>query len=163
MAKRNWKRVRPTSLRNAMELCKDYAKSVHNLSVEQIAERMGLPDHWALYKWLASGRMPAILIRTFEHACGCHYVTQWITSSAHKLMIDIPKGKRASDADLNELQASITDAVGKLIRFYSGMAEADETVAGLTDVMASLAYHRQNVALQATPELGLFDTDADHD
>lgn len=163
MAKRNWKRVRPTSLRKALELCKDYAKDVHNLSVEQIAERMGLSDHWALYKWIASGRMPAVLIRPFEHACGCHFVTQWIASSAHKLLIDIPKGKPTSDADLNELQASITDAVGKLIRFYSGMAEADETVAGLTDVMASLAYHRQNVAMKAAPELDLFGEGSDHD
>lgn len=50
MSRRNWKHIQPTSLRQALELCKDHAKERHNLSVERIAERMGLADHWALYK-----------------------------------------------------------------------------------------------------------------
>ena len=44
MTRRNWKRIQPTSLRNALELCKDHAKERHNLSVERIAEQMGLAD-----------------------------------------------------------------------------------------------------------------------
>jgi len=58
MTKRNWKRVQPSSLRNALELCKDYAKERHNLSVERIADRMGLSDHWTVYKWIQTGRIP---------------------------------------------------------------------------------------------------------
>ncbi|AOE92049.1 hypothetical protein LBM341_03799 (plasmid) [Ralstonia solanacearum] len=60
VTRRNWKRIRPTSLRHALELCKDYAKERHNLSVERIAESMGLADHWTLYKWFQNGRMQAI-------------------------------------------------------------------------------------------------------
>ncbi|MDO5940617.1 hypothetical protein [Burkholderia cepacia] len=76
MSRRNWKRVRPMSLRHALELCKDYAKERHNLSVERIAERMGLADHWTLYKWFQSGRMPLNLVRPFESACGIDFVTR---------------------------------------------------------------------------------------
>lgn len=34
-------------------------KERHNLSVERIAERMGLTDHWTVYKWIQTGRIPA--------------------------------------------------------------------------------------------------------
>ena len=70
MTRRNWKRIRPHSLRYALELCKEHARERRNLSVERIAELMGLADHWALYKWFQSGRIPANLIRPFEHVCG---------------------------------------------------------------------------------------------
>ena len=59
MSRRNWKRIQPTSLRHALELCKDFAKERHNLSVERIAERMGLTDHWTVYKWIQRRGLPA--------------------------------------------------------------------------------------------------------
>ena len=59
--KRNWKRVRPTSLLHALELCVEYARDVHNLSVERIADLMGITAD-LLYKWLSNGRLPAMLI-----------------------------------------------------------------------------------------------------
>lgn len=160
MRQRNWKRVRPTSLRNALELCKDYAKEVHNLSVARISELMGVADHYAIYKWIQTGRMPAILIRPFEHACRCTFATDFIGASAHKLVIDIPKGKRASDMDIVELQSRLSDAVGSLIRFYQGGADAEQTEAAITGVMADLAFHRENVKRSAQPELG-FDGESD--
>lgn len=39
-----WKRLRPTSLRHALEACKEHAREVRNLGVERIAEQMGLAD-----------------------------------------------------------------------------------------------------------------------
>ena len=70
MTIRNWKTYQPSSLRDALKACKDYALAKRNLSVERIAERMGLEDHWALYKWLSNGRMPAVSIHPYELACG---------------------------------------------------------------------------------------------
>ncbi|HGM5017881.1 TPA: hypothetical protein ACKPYW_002282 [Pseudomonas aeruginosa] len=61
MKRRNWKNAQPTNLRQALEWCKDHGRERRRLSVERIAEQMGLPDHSALYKWLANGRMPAVL------------------------------------------------------------------------------------------------------
>lgn len=156
MAKRNWKRVRPSSLREAMELCLEFAREKHNRSIDRVADLMGLPSKWTLYKWLESGRLPANMIRPFEHACGATFMTGWIGQSAHKLVIDIPQGKAASDMDISELQARLADAMGQLIRFYKGEANADQTVAGITDVISGLAWHRENVSRQAAPELDLF-------
>ena len=80
MTRRNWKRIQPTSLRNALELCKDHAKERHNLSVERVAERMGLTDLWTVYKWIQTGRIPANMIRPYEVACGIDYVTRWLAA-----------------------------------------------------------------------------------
>ena len=40
MNKRRWKNLHPTSLRSALEACKDFARESANLSVERIAERV---------------------------------------------------------------------------------------------------------------------------
>ena len=128
MPRRSWKRVAPTSLRHSMELCLEYARDKQNRSVDHIAELMGLTSKWALYKWLENGRLPAILIRSFEHACGCAFMTQYIATSSHKMLVDIPTGKRALDTDILDLQVGFSDAVSLLARFYQGNADTDETL-----------------------------------
>lgn len=158
MTKRNWKKVRPQSLRRAMELCLEHARERH-LSVDRVAELMGLSSKWALYKWLESGRMPAVLIRPFEHACGIDLVTQYLAYSAHKLLVDIPDGHRARDTEINDLQGSFHAAVGALIQFYQGNADASEALAEIHTVMSDLAFHRENVAKAQAPELALFEVE----
>ena len=41
MSRRNWKRVQPGNLRDALRLCKDFALERKNLSVERIADLTG--------------------------------------------------------------------------------------------------------------------------
>ncbi|MGB3289607.1 MAG: iron ABC transporter permease [Burkholderiaceae bacterium] len=53
---RNWKRVYPSNIVDAFRLCKDYALERRRLSVERIAELMGVTSD-VLYKWLSNGRM----------------------------------------------------------------------------------------------------------
>lgn len=158
MAKQNWKRVRPSSLRHAMELCIKHAREKKNLSVENVSDLLGLAGHWTLYKWMESGRMPSNLIRPFEHACGIEFMTQYIATSAHKLLIDVPSGRASSAEDINELQASFSEAVGLLINFYKSQNQdqLDNTLAALNSVMSDIAYHRENVSKVNSPELNLF-------
>ena len=153
MSRRNWKRIQPTSLRNALELCKDHAKERHNLSVERIAESMGLTDHWTVYKWIQSGRIPANMIRPYETACGIDYVTRWLAASSGRLLIDIPTGRKADAADMQALQELLNTAVGQLLQFYGGKAEASDTLSAIQQAMEGLAWHRGNVEKHAQPEL----------
>ncbi len=153
MSRRNWKRIQPTSLRHALELCKDFAKERHNLSVERIAERMGLTDHWTVYKWIQTGRIPANMIRPYETACGIDYVTRWLAASSGRLLIDIPTGRKADAADMQALQELLNTAVGQLLQFYGGKAEAGDTLAAIQQAMEGLAWHRGNVQKHAQPEL----------
>lgn len=159
MTKRNWKRAVARSLRHSMELCLEYAKDRHNLSVERIADRMGLSSHWTLYKWMESGRMPANLIRPFEHACGATFVTQYVASSAHKLLVDIPTAKAVVDTDLLALQTGFNEAVNVLARFYKGDAEAETALSELNRLMTDIAGHRARVERSCEPELDLFGGD----
>ncbi|MGR3966097.1 hypothetical protein HBO07_19120 [Pseudomonas proteolytica] len=155
MNRRRWKNVRPTSLRHALELCKDFAIDAHNKSVQRIADEMGLPDHWALYKWLQTGRMPANLIRPYERVCNCDYVTRWIAASAGRLTIEMPTGRNCTAQDTQALQELLTTAAGKLLAFYAKNSEAEETLASIQAAMEGLAWHRGNVSQTQHPQLEL--------
>ncbi|MGF6098873.1 hypothetical protein [Pseudomonas sp. 18175] len=155
MNRRRWKSVRPTSLRHALELCKDFAIEAHSKSVQRIADEMGLPDHWALYKWLQTGRMPANLIRPYERVCHCDFVTRWIAASAGRLTIEMPTGRSCTAQDTQVLQELLTTAAGKLLAFYTQHSEAEETLAAIQAAMEGLAWHRGNVSQTLHPQLEL--------
>lgn len=155
MNQRAWKRVQPTSLRDAFVKCKDYARDAQNLSVERIAELMGLADQHSLYKWLANGRMPAVLIPAYERVCGIDFVSRWFVVSSGKLVINVPTGRTAGAEDTQNLQAVLTSATGALIEFYAGRAKAEEVLAAVQAGLEALAYHRGNVAAHSTPQLEL--------
>lgn len=148
------KRLRANSLVHAMRLCKEYAQVKRHLSVERIADRMGT-THDSLYKWLATGRMPAILIPAFELACGCHYVSEWLAASADRLVVEMPTGRKAEGSELLDMNSSCAAALQLLTQFYAAPQAADPeaTLAALRLHLEQVAYHHHNVAAYATPEL----------
>lgn len=158
---RHRRRPAPRSLRHGMELCLKHALARHRRSVDRVADLMGLASKWSLYKWMESGRMPANLIRPFEHACGAHYVTEYIAYSAQRLAIEIPTGRASGPQDVAELQALFAEATQLLVRFYRDQTNSTETIASLHELLAAIAWHRENVAKAAAPELDLFPADED--
>lgn len=154
MSGRNWKRVRPNSLVEALRLCKEFALERGRLSVERIADRMGV-THDSLYKWLATGRMPAILLPAYELACGCHFASEWLAASAGKLVICLPTGRTVTPADMVEFNTGFAAALQLLSDFYAkpGQADPTATLDALTAHLQQVAYHHKNVAAYATPEL----------
>lgn len=153
MARMNWKRQRARSLRHGTELCIAYAKDVHNRSVETIAEMMGEESHWTLYKWMESGRMPAVKIRAFEHACGADFVTKYLAHSAGYLVVEIPKGKKVKHKELNELGAYTHEVLGALLSFYENHEGAEDVKQAVTLLIEDLAYQRGNIEKFQQPEL----------
>ena len=155
MTRRNWKRIQPTSLRNALELCKDHAKERHNLSVERIAESMGLTDHWTVYKWIQTGRIPANMIRPYETACGIDYVTRWLAASSGRLLIDIPTGRGVTAEDILSLHSVMNAAATQILDFYEKTPRPDvaDVLAAIQEAMQTLAWHRGNVEKRDQPEL----------
>jgi len=154
MTRRNWKQVRPNSAIDALRLCKEYAQEKKNLSIERIADRMGV-THDSLYKWLSAGRLPFILLPAFEHACGCHFASEWASASAGKVVINIPTGRAVTQGDLVELNSCFGAALKLLADFYSapGKADATETLAALTSHLSQVAWHHANVGQFTNPEL----------
>ena len=154
MTRRDWKRLRPHSLVHALRLCKEFALERKNLSVELIANRIGV-SHDSLYKWLATGRMPAILIPAYELACGCHYVSEWLAASSGALVVPMPTGRKAEGTELLDMNSSCAAALQLLTAFYAApqAADTEATLAALRLHLEQVAYHHHNVAQYATPEL----------
>lgn len=150
---RYWKRYQPTDLRSAMDACLEYAREAHNLSVDHVAERMGLGTKWTLYKLVGELKMTAAQIRSFEHACGINLVTRYLASSAGLLAIDMPTGRKPGTEDLSHLQQVLLDATQALVQFYAAHAEADAVIAKVTAGLAELAWQRENVSRSAQPQL----------
>lgn len=150
----NWKKVRATSLLHALRLCKEYAQAQKNLSVPRIADQMGKTED-SLYKWLANGTMPAILVPTYELVCGCHYVTDWYAATAGRLVIPMPKGRKATEQDLLQVNNECTSAMQQLASFYTDPARCNtaELLEALQRHLEQVAYHHNNVARYSEPEL----------
>lgn len=153
MAKVNWKRVQVTSIRHAMETCIRFAREEKNLSVEQIAELMGEASHFTLYKWIESGRMPAIKIRPFEHACGCFFVTCFLAHSANKLVVEMPTGRKPGHLALSDLSIFTHSTIAMLIGFYEGSQDQADVIHALTSLLEDIAHQRGNVEKHQQPEL----------
>jgi hypothetical protein len=152
---RFWKRRIPTSLRAAVDESLAYAREAYNLSVEQIAERMGYGSHWTLYKQLAELSLKLTQVRAFEHACGIDLLSRFYAASAGRVVIEIPAGRAVSAEDMQALQLGIHQAVGALLAFYAGRADAEATLSAVTESLTELAWHRENVRKTASPELPL--------
>ena len=154
MTRRNWKKVRATSVIEALRLCKEFAQDKKNLSIERIADRMGA-SHDSLYKWLAMGTLPLIKLPAYEMACGCHYASEFLAITAGKVLVDMPTGRTSSTASMVEFNTGFAEALQLLASYYAAPAKTDpaETLAALTRHLSEVAYHHANVAQCATPEL----------
>lgn len=155
MNKRLWKHPPHNSLQEAMEACISFALHKHRRTIDHIAADMGLANKWVLYKWIENSRIPAVLIRPFEAACRCDFITRWLAHSSHQLLIPIPTGRLPKDSDIATLQASLSITATNLIAFAAGREQADTVIAAITSAMEHLALHRENVARAGQPELEL--------
>ncbi len=151
---RNWKRLIPRSTVEAMRMCKDYAKERHNLSVERIADKMGISAD-LLYKWLSNGQMHLSLVQSYEAICGIHFVSDHLSYARGLLLVPAPSGRDLFDDDLLQMHQSFSTAMVLLSDFYAGKADLLATQAALTAHMEQTAWHRTNVAQHAQPELEL--------
>lgn len=160
MTKRNWKRERPISLQHAMDLCLKHAQEKLNRGVERVAALAGMGNHWTLYKWIESGRIPACFIPSFEEACGINFVSQWIAASNGKLLVDVPTGRTVKPNDIADLQAITHDAIGALMAFYAGKSDEATTLAAIRSAMNNFAWHHHNVERYDAPQLDFSGDDA---
>lgn len=159
MKRKNWKTAQPSNLRQALEWSLEHARDRQNLSVERVAERMGLESHWTLYKWVQSGRIPAVYILPLEHICGINLISRWLASASGKLLIDMPTGRHCSGEDTHQLQQALLTATQAVLGFYSGATDADTALGSIQNAIESLAWHRGNVLQHSTPQLELGDHD----
>ncbi|MFS4550042.1 hypothetical protein [Comamonas resistens] len=153
MTRRNWKRVQPNSLREALEQCKEHARERLNKSVDNIAEDMGLADKWSLYKWIQNGSMPAKLIRPYQIACGINLVSRWLAASEGRLLVDIPTGRAIKQEDLHQAHSGFAQAMSLISDFCAGKADQATTLEAIRDHLQLMGRLHGNVQQHHTPEL----------
>lgn len=153
MTRRIWKRVQPSSLREALDLCKEHARDRLNKSVDNIADDMGLADKWSLYKWIQNGSMPAKLIRPYQIACGIDLVSRWLAASEGRLLVDIPTGRAIKPEDLHQAHAGFAQAMGLISDFYAGKADQSATLESIRAHLQLMGRFHGNVQQHHTPEL----------
>lgn len=144
----------PTSLRAAFEVDKAHALAKHRRNVERLAELMSTTPA-TLYKWLETDAMPVNRLAAWEHLTGSDAVVRYLAASAHKVVIEIPTGRRTDADDVHVLQATLHGAVGALLAFMTGDLDRDSCLAKLGTGLESLAWHRENVRKADQPELEL--------
>ena len=76
-------------------------------------------------------------------------------ASANRLVVPMPKGAKASDAELLAMNTSWAACFQALNKFYSAPNKeaAESTIGALREHMAQVYYHQANVEHFATPEL----------
>jgi hypothetical protein len=155
MVARTWKPIRPAhSIGHANELCLGEALKRRNRGIKTVAGLMGVKQD-TLYKWLAEDRTPVCAVAPFENACGAHYLTDYLSAQAGRLVVAMPSG-RATTMDLAALQVLNGEVLTLLMRCYQKQSTPQETADALTGLICELAFHRANVARMDAPELDLF-------
>ena len=154
MSRRNWKRFRANNFLEALRACKDYAQEHHGRSVARIADHAGATED-TLYKWIANGRIPGVLIPTYEMACGAHFVSDWLASSAGRMVIPMPTGRKSTEAELLQINADCTAAMSQLAAFYADPSKVDtaELMELLQRHLEQVAFQHRNVGRYEAPEL----------
>ena len=137
-------------------MCKDYAKAKHNLSVERIADEMGLTAV-RLYQHLENGDMPFNRVRSYQRACHCNFVTLYMAHGDDCMLIKIPTGKKVTDEQMLNINATFHKALTHLTDFYKQAENPELALAALTEHMATTAWHRMNVEKTLQPEFDFED------
>lgn len=158
MKRKNWAAIRPRNLTHAMELSMEHALAKYNRSTDSVAALAGINSVNTFYKYLATGGLPARLIKPFENACGIDYVSRWLVESSGKMVIDMPRGKKCGAADIQALQAAYHATVGEVMKFYQELTEVDDVLAAIQVALEQTSWHKGNIEKYRQPELP-FDED----
>ncbi len=151
----------PNNLRDALRMSKDHAKARKNLSVERIADLLGVSAD-CLYKWLGDGTMPASTIPMYEHVCGASFVSTWLATSAGLMVIPMPRGHKPKQEQFLAFQQLFSDSLSQLAAYWQADKSTrtdsqNDVINSLTQAINCGAWHRENVQKCETPEFDFGD------
>ncbi len=153
MSTQFWNKYTPNDIPQALQSSVDYGRENKNLSVQRVADLIGVNSQNTLYGWLASGRMPLVLVPAFENATGINLVTRFLAHGQDKLLVDMPTGRRPENRELTSLVINANQTFGQLMGFFDGSVDAKTVTAALDGLMADLSAQRKNIESFDQPEL----------
>ncbi|MCB6182349.1 hypothetical protein LIN78_02110 [Leeia sp. TBRC 13508] len=144
----------PTSLDDAIEKATQQADRSRR-PAKVMADLMGV-ELKTYYRWLSESSMPLNRLRQFETFCGAHFVSDYLSTAAGRVVIEIPVGKKAKPEDIANMQAMFGKAIMLLSQFWETRDGMEETLSVLTETLQQVAFQRENVLKSVSPELDLF-------
>lgn len=124
----------------------DHAKRVLYRDVANLAELMSLDNKWVLFKWVETGRIPAVAIPAFEAACGSNALSRCLAEKGGSMTIPAPTGRFARVASSAETHLLVSTAIVKAIAAEIDTSKAGEAVRAINGAIESLAWLRHQLA-----------------
>ena len=140
-----------SDIRAAMRESLKFAKKEHYLDVADVADRMGLPNAWVLFKWAETGRIPALVIPAFEKACGTALLSRSLAEASGHLVIRARSHPIGSAADWSQVNLLVAQAMAEAAAVVAAPAPERRraTIKAINKAMDILAYMRFELAQEA--------------
>ena len=133
-------------IQSAIRECLDHAKRVLYRDVANLAELMSLDNKWVLFKWVETGRIPAVAIPAFEAACGSNALSRCLAEKGGSMTIPAPTGRFARATSSAEAHLLVSTAIVKAITAETDTSKAGEAVRAINGAIESLAWLRHQLA-----------------
>lgn len=142
----------PSSLRAAFDADKAHAFKHRRLNIERLAELLGTTPA-TLYKWIETGSMPVTALIAWQHLTGANNVVRYLASREAAVVINVPAGRAITSEDLHELQTTLNDSVGALLKCKAREIDRDTARSAVGAGIEDLAWHWANLEKYDQPEL----------
>ena len=102
--------------------------------------------------------LPLNRLAQYEALTGSRFISEYLSVlHGDRVVIEIPRGRKGKAADMAQVQSQTAEALALLAKWHEDGSGVDETIAALTNVLALLAYQRENVKKAGNPELDFGD------
>ena len=132
----------------AIRDCLNTAKAKFYRDIGDVADTMGV-NREVLYKWVQTGRIPAVHIAYFEQACGDAALTRALAAAQRFLLV--PEAAQVPlQVDLATVHCQIASAILAAATAQVDVAQTGQAVRSITQAINSLAALRQCYAKVTT-------------
>jgi len=131
----------------AIAACLRHAKIERCRDIQDIAKAMGLPNHWVLYKWIETARIPALMVPSFEDACGAAFLSQSLAEASGLIAIKAPTAQAATAVDWAQANVLVAKAMADAAASIADPAQWREAIKACNQAMNALASVRQQLSI----------------
>lgn len=128
----------------ALDACLDHAWQHFGRSVTDLAEIIGLPNKWLLYKWVESGKLQAAYIPALEEACGAKFVTKYLADRGGLLTFR-PPVTADHETSLLALHETLLSAIQAYASANDSESHRKKAVGALAKAIETLATERKRL------------------
>lgn len=157
-AKKIRKSAKATSLDHAIDMTEEFAEQ-KRMPSKVMCELMGV-EYKTYRRWMTDGTMPLNRLIQMERLAGCQFISEYLcVFHGGKIVVDMPRGRKVDLEDVSVLQVALAEAVSSILKFYQGDEDVGDVISKINDGISRLAFQRENVQKNNSPELMFGDDD----